>query len=73
MGHWAIHIEGAGIHDNGADNDVDSMLREFVDDLAKRGQTAYRATLTVGSTRELTDSHDRETGRIESPSHYVQH
>jgi len=41
--------------------------------LAKRGQTAYRATLTVGSTRELTDSHDRETGRIESPSHYVQH
>jgi hypothetical protein len=70
MGQWAIHIEGSGIHDNGKDADADAMLREFVDRLAVAGQRVQSATLTVGSTRELTDARNQETGRIEAPSAY---
>ena len=67
MGHWSIHIEGSGIHDNGAEYDIDTLLREFVNHLAIKGQCAFSATLTVGSTRELLPS---DTGRIESPCAY---
>ncbi len=70
MGHWSIHIEGTGIHDNGRGDDADAMLREFVDRLAIAGQCVRSATITVGSSRELTDARDRETGRIEAPSSY---
>jgi hypothetical protein len=70
MGHWSIHIEGTGIHDNDQDGDADVMLREFVNRLAVAGQRVRSATITVGSSRELTDANDRETGRIEAPSHY---
>lgn len=70
MGHFSMHIEGTGIHDNGRDDDADVMLREFVNQLAIAGQHVRSATITVGSRRELAGAHDRETGRIEAPSSY---
>ena len=70
MGHWSMHIEGTGVHDNEKPDDADILLREFVNVLAMRGQAVQLATITVGSTRELTDASDMQTGRIESPSSY---
>jgi hypothetical protein len=70
MGNWSIHIEGTGVHDNERPDDADILLREFVNVLAMRGQSVQLATITVGSTRELTDANDMQTGRIESPSSY---
>jgi hypothetical protein len=52
MGNWSLHIEGAGIHDNGRPDDADAMLKSFAEDLAKHHQV-HSATFTVGSTREL--------------------
>ena len=48
MGNWSMHIEGHGIHDNGKDEDADTMLRKFVDSLAVAGQSVHSATITVG-------------------------
>lgn len=55
MGHWAIHIEGHGVHDNGRDDDAEVMLKEFVRELAAHHQV-HAATFTVGSTRELLNA-----------------
>jgi hypothetical protein len=70
MGHWVMHLEGSGIHDNGNPADADAMFREFVNQLAIAGQSCRVATFTTGSTRELSDANQKQTGRIESPSHY---
>lgn len=51
MGHWAIHIEGAGIHDNGRPDDADAMLKDFTENLAKH-HNVTSSTFTV-ATREL--------------------
>lgn len=58
MGHWAMHIEGTGIHDNGLDNDAENLLKAFVDDLAAKGQTVARVSFTVGGARELLNTDD---------------
>ena len=55
MGHWSMHIEGAGIHDNGLDGDAEAMLREFVSKLAAHHQV-HSATFAVGSIRELLNA-----------------
>jgi hypothetical protein len=52
MGEWAITIHGAGIHDNGREDDADAILRRFVDELRK-SQLVRSAVLTVGSAREV--------------------
>ncbi len=36
MGHWAIHVEGSGIHDSGRPDDADAMLKTFVEELAQQ-------------------------------------
>jgi hypothetical protein len=81
MGHWAIHIEGGGIHDNGRPDDVDAMLKNFVEDLATH-HSVESATLTVGQTRELVhpaslnetaDAHDDAARPYERAYQYRTH
>ena len=55
MGHWSIHIEGSGIHDNGRDDDAEAMLKAFVHDLAAK-HSVQLVTFTVGTSRELLGS-----------------
>jgi len=57
MGHWSMHIEGAGIHDNERDDDADAMLKEFAGKLAEHHKVDS-VTFTVGSTRELLNEDD---------------
>lgn len=52
MGHWSMHIEGAGIHDNGRDDDAEVLLKGFAAKLAEH-HSLHSVTFTVGSTREL--------------------
>jgi len=54
MGEWAITITGAGIHDNGREDDADAILRRFTDELRK-SQTVRSAVFTVGSAREVLE------------------
>jgi hypothetical protein len=56
MGHWSMHIEGGGLHDNGQDHDADAMLRVFAGKLADAGHQVHAATITVGHSRELLNS-----------------
>jgi hypothetical protein len=58
MGHWSIHVEGHGIHDNGRPDDADARLKEFAEQLAADGHQVDSATITVGSTRELINGDD---------------
>ena len=59
MGHWSIHIEGAGIHDNGRDDDAEAMLKEFAAKLAEH-HSVHSVTFTVGDTRELVTRAERD-------------
>lgn len=75
MGHWSIHIEGTGIHDNGKPGDVDALLREFVNRLAIAGQMTHSATLTLGSTRECFNPGEKgpnptPLGYLSSPTEF---
>lgn len=54
MGEWAITINGAGIHDNGREDDADAILARFVAELRK-SQTVRTAVFTVGSAREVLE------------------
>ena len=65
MGNWIMHIEGTGIHDNGLAGDAESMMRDFVGQLAVAGHIVQAASITVGGTRLIPPT--RDTGRIESP------
>ena len=56
MGHWSMHIEGGGIHDNGLDEDADAMLRVFAGKLADAGHQVQSATITAGHTKELLNA-----------------
>jgi hypothetical protein len=58
MGHWTMHIEGGGAHDNGGNYDADAMLRVFAGKLADAGHQVHSATITTGSTRELLNADD---------------
>jgi hypothetical protein len=58
MGHWAMHIEGGGLHDNGRDDDAEAMLRVFAGKLADAGHEVDLATITVGHSRELLNADD---------------
>lgn len=58
MGEWQISIQGAGIHDNGRDDDADAILTRFVEELA-RSQTVRSAVFTVGSAREVREEDGR--------------
>lgn len=75
MGHWTMHIEGGGLHDNGRDDDADAMLRVFAGQLADAGHHVDSATITVGSTKELLNQDDttpfaREDGGERRPLKY---
>jgi hypothetical protein len=59
MGHWVMVIEGAGIHDNGRDDDAEVMLKEFAARLAEH-HSVHGVTFTVGSTRELVSKAEYE-------------
>ncbi len=54
MGEWAITIGGAGIHDNGREDDADAILTRFVEELRK-SQVVRSAVFTVGSAREVLE------------------
>jgi len=56
MGHWTMHIEGHGLHDNGRDDDADAMLRVFAGKLADSGHEVDSATITTGHTKELLNA-----------------
>jgi hypothetical protein len=58
MGHWVMHIEGGGIHDNDRPDDADAMLSEFAGKLADAGHQVHSATITAGSTKELLNEDD---------------
>lgn len=59
MGHWSMHIEGHGIHDNnGDDRDADTMLRVFAGKLAGAGHAVHLVTFTSGSAKELLNADD---------------
>jgi hypothetical protein len=60
MGQYSIHVEGHGIHDNGREDDADTMLRDFVERLGSAGHSIGSATFTVGATKELV--HPAELG-----------
>jgi hypothetical protein len=66
MGHWSMHIEGAGVHDNGRDDDAEVMLQEFAAKLAAH-HAVQSVTFIVGSARELPAS---DTGRVEAPNEW---
>lgn len=68
MGNWSMHIEGAGIHDNGLDGDAEAMLKNFAADLAKHHQV-HSVTFTVGSTRELVNVRDDEASLVDVGPH----
>jgi hypothetical protein len=53
MGNWHIAIDGHGVHDNGLDHDAEQRLKDFVHQLLADGHHIHRATITVGSGREL--------------------
>lgn len=65
MGEWAMVVHGHGIHDNGREDDAESLLRDFVGQLALAGHEVQSAVFTVGGTRHLPPKKD--TLRIESP------
>jgi hypothetical protein len=64
MGNWSMHIEGHGIHDNGQEEDADSMLRDFAGQLRIKGHAVHSATITTGATKALPVS---DTGSVEAP------
>lgn len=59
MGHYAIHIEGRGIHDNGDPKDAEVIMARFVAELADAGHAITLASFTSGSTRELVTESDQ--------------
>lgn len=64
MGNWVMVIEGHGIHDNGREDDADSMLRDFAGKLRIAGQAVQSVSMTVGAARVLPVS---TTGSVEAP------
>ncbi len=52
MGQWSMHIEGAGIHDNGRSDDAEAMLLDFIKMLSNH-HNVDSVTFIVGSTRDL--------------------
>lgn len=74
MGNWSMHIEGAGIHDNGRDDDAEVMLKEFAARLAAH-HSVHSVTFTVGSTRELIGKEEHEAtetnAEFQSPAHFT--
>ena len=65
MGEWAMVVHGHGIHDNGREDDAESMLRDFIGQLARAGHEVQSVVFTVGGTQHLPPTSD--TLRIESP------
>ena len=55
MGNWAITIHGHGIHDNGRDDDAETMVAAFVADLEAKGHVVNGVRFTVGADRELKE------------------
>lgn len=53
MGHVAVHIEAAGLHDNGREDDIDEMVKRFAAGLADAGHQVHSVTVTAGATKEL--------------------
>jgi hypothetical protein len=72
MGNWSIHIEGAGIHDNGRDDDAEVMLERFAADLAAHHQV-HSVTFTVGTTRELLNADETTPLDPERIGHAYRH
>jgi hypothetical protein len=64
MGHWVIHIEGHGIHDNGREDDADSMARDFAGKLRVAGHDVHAVSFTSGATKTLPVA---STGSVEAP------
>jgi hypothetical protein len=56
MGSWTIHVEGHGIHDNGREDDADSLLEAFIAALLAAGHAVNRASFTVGARRSTHQS-----------------
>jgi hypothetical protein len=71
MGHWSMHIEGAGIHDNGRDDDAEALLKEFAGKLAKH-HSVHSVTFTVGSARELVNMEPGASGDPLEPAHVAE-
>lgn len=70
MGNWVMHIEGHGIHDNGKEEDADSMLRDFASSLRRAGHDVHAVSFVAGPVKTLPVT--VETGSVESPaSDYV--
>lgn len=66
MGHWAMHVEGHGIHDNqGNEHDADEMLKRFAEHLRQAGHQVLHVSFTAGSSKTLPVS---DTGSVESPA-----
>jgi hypothetical protein len=68
VGHWSMHIEGAGIHDNGRDDDAEALLREFAGKLAQH-HSLHSVTFTVGTSRELVNMEPGSGGDPLEPAH----
>ena len=64
MGNWSMHIEGHGIHDNGREDDADSMLRDFAGQLRIAGHAVHLVSFTSGALKTLPVS---TTGSVEAP------
>lgn len=63
MGNWVMHVEGHGIHDNGREDDADSMLKEFAGSLRAAGHEVHAVSFATGTVRVLQD-----TGSAEAPA-----
>lgn len=65
MGNWVMHVEGHGVHDNGREDDADSLLRDFAGKLRVAGHDVHAVSFTAGTTKTLPVT--VETGSVESP------
>ena len=68
MGHWSMHIEGAGIHDNNRDDDAEALLKEFAAKLTQH-HSVHSVTFTAGGTRELINMEAGTSGDPLEPAH----
>ena len=58
MGQWNISIQGHGIHDNGRNDDAETVTRAFVEQLEDLGHVVTSAHFTAGSARKLASPSD---------------
>lgn len=69
MGDWTITITGHGIHDNGRQDDADSMAAVFAGELKAAGHQVHSCTFSLTS-KDVLSTMPHVTSTHSGPVHY---